>query len=83
MEFDTPCLHWHDPNTPVVVKALDLTFGKILIEHGSITHDPQGVWSLLLAGMVHHSDWMLGVLKKDPCHPFGKLSILSSLSCRN
>jgi len=78
VEFDTPCPHWHDPNKTVVLEALDLTFGKILIEHGSTTHDPQGVLSLLLASMVHHSDWMLGVLEKDPSHPFGKLPILSS-----
>jgi hypothetical protein len=62
----------------VVHEALDLTFGKILMEHSSTTHDPKVVLSLLLASMVHHSDWMLGVLKKAPSHPFGKLPILSS-----
>jgi hypothetical protein len=78
MEFDTPCPHWHDPNNPVVHEALDLTFGKILMEHISTTHGPQGVLSFLLTSMVHHSDWMLGVLEKDPSHPFGKFPILSS-----
>ena len=28
--------------------------------------------------MVHHSDWMLGVLEMDPSHPFGKRPVLSS-----
>ena len=79
VEFDTPCPNWHNPSNPVVFEALDLMFGKILMEHGSMTHDPQCVLSLLLASMVHHSDWMLGVLEKDPSHPFGKLPILSSL----
>ena len=33
---------------------------------------------MLLARMVHNSDWVLGVLEKDPHHPFRKLPILSS-----
>ena len=78
MEFDTPCPHWRNPNDPVVMEALKLTFGHILMEHGNTSHDPQGVLSLLLASMAHHSDWMLGVLEKDPSHPFGKISLLSS-----
>jgi hypothetical protein len=78
VEFDCPCPHWRDPNDPVVEEALHLTFGRILMEHGTTTHDPQGVLSILLASMVHHSNWMLGVLEVDPSHPFGKLPILSS-----
>ena len=83
VEFDSPCPHWHNPNDPVVLEALDITFGRILIEHGTTTHDPHGVLSILLASMVHHSYWMLGVLEMDPSHPFGKLPILSAPSCRN
>ena len=26
VEFDSPCPHWHEPNDPMVVDALDLTF---------------------------------------------------------
>jgi len=40
VEFDTPCRHCHDPNHPVVTKALGLTFGLILMEHGGTTYDP-------------------------------------------
>ncbi len=40
MEFNTPCPHWHDPNNPVVHEALDHIFGKIVMEHGSMTHNP-------------------------------------------
>jgi hypothetical protein len=56
VEFGCHCPHWHDPNDPVVEKALHLTFGQILMEHGTMTHDPQGVLSVLLASMVHHSN---------------------------
>jgi hypothetical protein len=48
------------------------------MEHGSTMHNHQGVVSILLANMVHHSDWMLGALEKDTSHPFGKLPILLS-----
>ena len=64
VEFDTPCPHWHDPNNPAITETLDLTFGLVLVQNGSTTHDPQGVLSLLFANMAHHSDWMLGVLEK-------------------
>ena len=33
---------------------------------------------MLLASVVHHSDWMLGFLEKDPSHPFSLVPILSS-----
>jgi hypothetical protein len=62
----------------VVEEALPLTFGQILMEHGTTTHDPQGILSILLASMVHHSNGMLGVLEVDPSHNFGKLPIPSS-----
>ncbi len=34
--------------------------------------------SIVLASVVHHSDWMLGFLEKDPSHPFSLVPILSS-----
>jgi hypothetical protein len=55
-----------------------LTFGKVFTEHSATSHDPQGVLSLLLASMVHHSSWMLGVIEKYPSHPFGKITLLNS-----
>jgi hypothetical protein len=48
------------------------------MEHGTMTNDPQDVLSILLASMVHHFDWMLDVLEKDPSHSFRKLPILYS-----
>jgi hypothetical protein len=78
VEFDSPCPHWHEPNDPVVVETLDLTFGRILIKHGTMTHGPQGVLFILLASMVHNSDRMLGMLEIDPRNPFGKIPIFST-----
>ena len=78
LDFDTPCPHWKDSNHPVVLEVLQLSFGKILLAHGDTNHDPQGVLSLLMASMVHHSSWMLGVLEKSPSHDFGKLALLNS-----
>lgn len=53
-------------------------FGCILIGHGSMTHEHQGDLLVLLACVVHHSDWVLGVLEKGPSHQFGR--VLFSLS---
>jgi hypothetical protein len=78
VDFDTPCPHWKDPSHPAVIQALELTFGAVLLEHSNTSHDPQGVLSLLMASMVHHSSWMLGVMEKYPSHPFHKIPLLSS-----
>mgnify|MGYP006157755839 CR=1 FL=1 len=78
VDFDTPCPHWKDPNAPIVLDALDLMFSRIYEVHGDSPHDPHGVLSILLASVVHHSDWMLGFLEKDPSHPFSLVPILSS-----
>ena len=78
LDFDSPCPHWKDPNAKIVLDALDLTFGRIYEAPGNSSRDPHGVLSILLASIVHHSDWMLGFLDKDPSHPFSHVSILSS-----
>ena len=78
VDFDTPCPHWKDPNAPIVLDALDLMFGQIYEVHGDSSRDPHGVLSILLASVVHHSDWMLGFLEKDTSHPFSLVPILSS-----
>ena len=82
VEFDSPCPHLHHPNNLLVVEALELMFARSLMQHGSMMHNSHGVLSILLAGMVHHSGWMLHVLEIDPSHPFKKLPILSSPSYR-
>jgi hypothetical protein len=64
IDVNTPCPHWKDPAHPTVLEALELTFGKVFTEHSATSHNPQGVLSLLLASMVHHSSWMLGVIEK-------------------
>jgi hypothetical protein len=40
---------------------------------------PQRCLSIFLASMAHHSNWMLGVLAKDPSHPFDKISVSTPL----
>jgi hypothetical protein len=62
----------------IVLDALDLMFGQIYEAIGDSSHDPHGVLSILLASVVHHSDWMLDFLDKDPSHPFSHVPILSS-----
>jgi hypothetical protein len=78
VEFASPCPHWKDPDAPIVLEAIQLTFGKVLLFHGETQHDPMGVLSVLLASMCHHSSWMLGVSQKHPGHPFSKIPLLSS-----
>ena len=34
LEFDTSCPNWKDPNAPIVLDALELTFGRIYAAHG-------------------------------------------------
>ena len=77
-DFNVPCPHWKDPNVPIVLEVIQLTFGKVLLFHGETEHDPKGVLSVLLASMCHHSSWMLGVCRKHPGHPFSKIPLLSS-----
>ena len=64
VEFDTPYLHWHNQNDPVVMEALELTFGQILMEHGNTSHDPQGVLSLCLLAWLITLTECLVFLKK-------------------
>jgi hypothetical protein len=78
IDFNTPCPHWKDPAHPTVLEALELTFGKVFTEHSATSHDPQGVLSLLLASMVHHSSWMLGVIEKYQVRVISRRSGLGS-----
>ena len=83
VEFALPCPHWKDPETPIVLEAIELIFGKVLLFHGETGHDSMGALSVLLASMCHHSSWMLGVCQKHPGHPFSKIPLLRSSSSRN
>jgi hypothetical protein len=76
-QFATPCPHWIDPTDEHVMEAMRLTFGKVLVEHENSDHDQYGFLSLLLASMVHHSDWMLQICS-DTTHPFNQIPLLSS-----
>ena len=75
--FDSLPPHWKDEeNNPTVTKALELTFGKALTSHRGTAHDPTGTLSFLLASMVHHSNWLLEQVEKDPKHPFSNIPLL-------
>ena len=78
VDFNTPCPHWKDPNATIIQEAIELTFGKVYTEHVNTNHDPSSVLSILLASMVHHSSWILGIMEKYPNHPFGKIPLLNS-----
>mgnify|MGYP006185451955 FL=1 len=79
VEFASPCPHWKDPDAPIILEVIQLTFGKVLLFHGDgdTEHDPKGVLSELLASMCHHSSWMLGVCQKHQGHPFSKIPLLN------
>ena len=78
VEFASLCPHWEDPNSPIVLEAIELTFGKVLLFYGETEHVPMGVLSVLLALMCQNSSWMLGVCQKHPGHPFSKILLLNS-----
>ena len=74
--FDSLPPHWKDQEHPTVAEALKLTFGKALTSHQGTANDPTGVLGFLLASMVHHSNWLLEQVEKDPKHPFSNIPLL-------
>jgi len=74
-EFNVPCPHWKEPDDPIVLEGICVTFGKILLSHEDTDHDPQGILTLLLASVVYHSDWILKICQENLSHAFN--SILS------
>ena len=70
--FDSLPPHWKDTNHAKVAEALGITFGKALTSHP----DSIGILKLLLASMVHHSNWLLEQVAKDPKHPFSNIRLL-------
>ncbi|KAL9181723.1 hypothetical protein ACHAXT_012066 [Thalassiosira profunda] len=74
--FATLPPHWKDPEHESVKRGLKVAFGNVLERHKDTNHDPSGLLSLLLASMVHHSDWIQGIKAKHPDHPFGMLPLL-------
>ena len=69
--------HWKDPTHPSIQKGIKVAFRNVLLEHGQSSHDPTGLLSLLLASMVHHSEWMLKICAQYPDHPFHSIALLS------
>lgn len=69
--------HWKDPTHETVLKALRINFGG-LVDERKIANGAncRGFLSLLLASIVHHSDWLVGICAKYPGHPFHQIPIL-------
>ena len=76
--FNVPCPHWKDPDDPIVLEGIKLTFGKILRSHKNTDHNKQGVLSLMLASMVHHHEWILMICQEQPKLPFNSISLFDS-----
>ena len=74
--FDSLPPHWKDQDHPTVARALELTFGPALTSHAGTGHDPTGTLCLLLASMVHHSNWLLKQVEEQPKHPFSNIPLL-------
>jgi hypothetical protein len=68
--------HWTNPAHPSIFRGINICFGDVVTAHSGTSYDPSGVLSLLLASMVHHSDWLIGVCSKYPSHPFHSLPLL-------
>ena len=77
-EFNVPCPHWKEPDDPIVLEGIRVTFGKILLSHEDTYHDPQGILSLLLASVIYHSDCILKICQENPSHAFNSIPLLSS-----
>ena len=70
--------YWKEPDDPIMLEGIRVTFGKILLSHEDTDHDPQGILSLLLASVVYHSDWILKICQENPSHAFNSIPLLSS-----
>jgi hypothetical protein len=46
--------------------------------HSLTSHNPSGLLSLLLASMVHSSDWLYNMCSNHPGHPIHSLPILNN-----
>ena len=68
--------HWTNPAHLSIFRGINICFGDVVTAHSGTSYDPSGVLSLLLASMVHHSDWLIGVCSKYPSHPFHLLPLL-------
>ena len=75
--FDSLPPHWKDQDHPKVAEALELTFGLALTTYARTENDPTGTLCLLLASMVHHSNWLLEQVKEQPKHPFSNIPLLN------
>ena len=64
-EFNIPCPHWKEPDDPLVLEGIRVTFCKIMLSHEDTDHDPQGILSLLLASTVYHFDLVLKDLSRE------------------
>ena len=69
--------HWIDPAHPSVIHGIRVCFGDVVTVHSGTNHDPSGLLLLLLASMVHHSDWLIGICSRYPSHPFHSLPLLN------
>jgi hypothetical protein len=74
--FSTLPPHWKDPTHPIVLEGLKVAFGDVLESHCQKKYDPSGILSLLLASLVHHSNWLHATCAKHPDHPFHAIPLL-------
>ena len=60
--------------------AMEIMYGPIMQTYKNQPElDPTGLLLLLLASVVHHSDWLLGEICSRPDHPFALLPVLQKL----
>ena len=57
-----------------ISEAIQLMYGTILLHHPSSC----GVLVRLLASVVHHSNWLIGVASQNPGHPFAAIPLLQT-----
>ena len=73
--FATLPPHWKDPSHASIKRGIKVSFRNVHRTHENTHTDPSSLLSLLLASLVHHSDWIQQIKSKYPNHPFHNLPL--------
>ena len=65
-----------DTSNDDIKEAMSLTFGSLIESNPDLEQLP-GVLLILLASLVYHSTWMLGIAGDSTTHPFNNIALLN------
>ena len=58
--------------------VMEIMYGQVLDKFDNQPEiDPRGMLLLLLASVIHHSDWLQNIVTGDSGHPFSLIPLLN------